>query len=86
MNQNKYDILDPDSGALQILETCLADKLWNLLARENGFSTEWLCVYLNAHEDDVWDAVEQLVMEDRAYLTPKGRRLNPIWPDLGPVH
>ena len=86
MNQNKYDILDPNSGALQILETCLADKVWNLLAREGGFSTRWLTLYFSEPEEDVWDAIEQLVEEERAYFTPAGRKLNPVWPDLGSVH
>ena len=37
-------------------------------------------------EEDVWDAVEQLLEEERAYFTPAGRKLNPVWPDLGSVH
>lgn len=78
----KYDILDPDTGALQILETCLADKIWNLLSLEHGFSTQWLTLYFTEPEEDVWDAVDQLIDEERAYFTPAGRRLNPIWPDI----
>ena len=80
----EYDILDPDSGAIQILETGLADKVWNLLARESGFSTKWLTLYFSEPEEDVWDAVDQLIDDERAYFTPKKRRLNPIWnaPDL----
>jgi hypothetical protein len=79
MDKNKYDILDPDSGALQILDTSLADKVWNLIARESGFPTKFLTLYFSEPEEDVWDAVDQLIEDERAYLTPKGRRLNPIW-------
>ena len=86
MNQNKYDILDPDSGALQILETSLADKVWNLLSREGGFSVRWLTLYFFEPEEDIWDAVDQLIAEERAYFTPAGRRLNPLWPNLRSVH
>lgn len=86
MCKNKYDILDPDTGTLQILETCLADKVWNLLSRESGFSTQWLTLYFTEPEEDVWDAVDQLIDEERAYFTPAGRRLNPIWPDIKKPH
>ena len=78
MNQ-KYNILDPDSAALQILETSLADRIWNLISRESGFSTKFLTLYFPEPEEDVWDAVDQLIDDERAYRTPQGRRLKPIW-------
>jgi len=81
MNQ-KYDILDPDSGALQILETCLADKIWNLLSREEGFAVLYLPLYFMSEEvEDIRAAVDQLLDEGRAYSTPAGRRIKPIYPN-----
>jgi len=83
---HQYDILDPDTGAPQILETCLADKIWNLLSREGGFLTKWLTLYFADDEEDIWDAVDQLIDEERAYFTPARRRLNPVWPEPSPLH
>jgi hypothetical protein len=79
MNPHEYDLLDPDAPTFQMDETCLADKVWNLLWREGGFKTEWLTMYFSEDEEDVWDAVDQLLEEGRAQFTPAGRRLNPIW-------
>lgn len=79
MDPKEYDILDPDAPTFQMNEKCLADKVWNLLWREGGFSVKWLTLYFSESEEDVWDAVDQLIEDERAYLTPKGRRLNPIW-------
>lgn len=78
----QYDILDPDSGALQILETCLADRIWNLLSREKGFTVLYLPIYFMSEEiDDIRAAIDQLLDEGRAYSTPAGRRMKPIYPD-----
>jgi hypothetical protein len=84
MNPHEYDFLDPTSPTFQLAERCLADKVWNLLWREDGFSTKWLTLYFVEDEEDVWDAVDQLIADERAYFTPAGRRLNPLWnfPDL----
>jgi len=76
MEQIEYDIFDEN---FQMKETCLADKVWNLLWRENGFSTKWITLYFTEDEDEVWGAINQLIDEERAYLTPKGQRLNPLW-------
>jgi len=81
MNQ-KYNILDPDSAALQILETSLADRIWNLLSREGGFSVLYLPLYFMSEEvEDIRAAIDQLLDEGRIYSTPAGRRIKPIYPN-----
>ena len=80
MTKKEYDLLDPSTGALQILETCLADKIWNLLARENGFALRYLDLYFQEEPEKIWEAIEQLLDEERAYLTPAGKRINPVFP------
>ena len=81
MNQ-KYNILDPDSAALQILETSLADRIWNLLSREGGFSVLYLPLYFMSEDvEDIRAAIDQLLDEGRIYSTPAGRRIKPIYPN-----
>ena len=78
----KYDIIDPDNGALQILETCLADRIWNLLSREGGFTVLYLPIYFMSEKvEDIRAAIDQLMDEGRAYSTPAGRRMKPIYSD-----
>ena len=81
MTITKYDILDPD---FQMEEKTLADRVWNLLWREGGFEAAWLTMHFSNPEEDVWDAVDELVEEGRAYFTPARRKVKPVWtfPDM----
>lgn len=65
-----------------IMELCLADKIWNAIGTGGGerMQTFYLLAHFRQHAPGlVRAAVDQLIAEGRAVMSPCGKSLRRIW-------